>query len=135
MVAHIQNTNTQYNLPAFTKKISRKYNHKGVAERFDNPEVQKSVEVDLALIDSLNEILKKLEWHIEKTAREHDYHRLSCAPVLVIDLRTVFRRNRAHCLPPFLSTGVVDLSCPSNESVEIVLLQKITCSTIAVTLQ
>jgi transposase len=76
LVAHIQNTNTQYNLPAFAKKISRKYNHKGVAERFENPEVQKSIEVDLALIDSLNEILKKLEWHIEKTAREHDYHTL-----------------------------------------------------------
>lgn len=74
LVAHIQNTNTQYNLPAFAKKISRKYNREGVAERFENPEVQKSIQVDLALIDSLNEILKKLEWHIEKTAREHDYH-------------------------------------------------------------
>jgi hypothetical protein len=30
-----------------------------------------------------------------------EHHRLSCAPVLVIDLRTVFRRNRAHCLLPF----------------------------------
>ena len=27
LVAHIQNTNTQYNLPAFGKKLSRKYNH------------------------------------------------------------------------------------------------------------
>ncbi len=26
LVAHIQNTNTQYNLPAFGKKLSRKYN-------------------------------------------------------------------------------------------------------------
>jgi transposase len=76
LVAHIQNTNTQYNLPAFEKKISRKYNREGVAERFEDPEVRKSVEVDLAIIDSLNEILKKLEWHIEKTARQHDYHTL-----------------------------------------------------------
>ena len=28
------------------------------------------------MIDSLNQILKKLEWHIEKTARQHDYHTL-----------------------------------------------------------
>jgi len=76
LVAHIQNTNTQYNLPAFRKKLSRKYNHDGVAERFEDPEVRKSVEVDLAMIDSLNLILKKLEWHIEKTARQHDYHTL-----------------------------------------------------------
>ncbi len=27
LVAHITNTNTQYNLPAFKKKLSRKYNH------------------------------------------------------------------------------------------------------------
>ena len=60
LVAHIQNTNTQYNLPQFEKKISRKYNRDGVAERFEDPEVRKSVEVDLAIIDSFNEILKKL---------------------------------------------------------------------------
>ena len=76
LVAHIQNTNTQYNLPAFRKKLSRKYNHDGVAERFEDPEVRKSVEVDLAMIESFNQILKKLEWHIEKTARQHDYHTL-----------------------------------------------------------
>jgi len=73
LVAHIQNTNTQYNLPAFRKKLSRKYNHDGVAERFEDPQVKKSVEVDLAIIESLNPILKNLEWHIEKTARQHDY--------------------------------------------------------------
>jgi len=73
LVAHIQNTNTQYNLPAFVKKISRKYNREGIAERFEDPEVRKSVEIDLEMIDSLNEILKKLEWHIEKAAQQHDY--------------------------------------------------------------
>jgi transposase len=76
LVAHIQNTNTQYNLPAFEKKISRWYNRDGVAERFEDSAVRKSVEVDLAAIDALNEILKKLEWSIEKTARQHDYHTL-----------------------------------------------------------
>jgi transposase len=76
LVSHIQNTNTQYNLPAFNKKLSRKYNHAGVAEQFENPEVRKSVEVDLAAIASLNQILNQLEWHIEKTAEQHDYHTL-----------------------------------------------------------
>jgi transposase len=28
------------------------------------------------MINSLNQVLKKLEWHIEKTARQHDYHTL-----------------------------------------------------------
>ena len=76
LVAHIQNTNTQYNLGPFRKKLTRKYNHKGVAERFEDPEVRKSVEVDLLLIESFNTLLKKLEWHIEQTAKDHDYHTL-----------------------------------------------------------
>lgn len=42
LVAHIRNTNTQYNLPEFGKKISRKYNRQGVAERFDDPSVKKT---------------------------------------------------------------------------------------------
>ncbi len=76
LVAHILNTNTQYNLPGFNKKLSRKYNHEGVVERFEDPQVRKSVEVDLEMINSLNQVLKKLEWHIEKTARQHNYHTL-----------------------------------------------------------
>ena len=32
LVAHIVNTNMQYNLPAFKKKLSRKYNHTGVGQ-------------------------------------------------------------------------------------------------------
>jgi len=77
LVTHIQTTNTQYNLPAFSKKLSRKYNHDGVPERFDDPQVRKSVQCDLAMIQALNQVLKPLEWHIEKTARHHDYHTLS----------------------------------------------------------
>jgi transposase len=76
MVTHIINTNTQYNLPPFVKKLTRKYNHQGVAERFENPSVRKSVEVDLALIESYNQVLRPLEWFIEKTAKQHDHHTL-----------------------------------------------------------
>jgi len=61
LVAHIQNTNTQYNLPAFKKKISRKYNHDGVPERFEDPEVRKSIEVDLAMIDSLARLIRPVK--------------------------------------------------------------------------
>lgn len=76
LVAHIQNTNTQYNLPPFAKKNSRKYNREGVNKRFQDPAVRKSVEVDLKVIDHLNIVLSRLEWYIEKTARQHDYRTL-----------------------------------------------------------
>src|SRR5207244_3484740 len=51
LLAHIQNTNSQYNLPEIGKKLAYKGNRDGVAERFLDPAVQKSIEVDLALID------------------------------------------------------------------------------------
>lgn len=76
LVVHIQNTNTQYNLPRFRKKISRKYNRQGVAERFEDPSVRKTIEVDLAMIDAFNKTLSELEWFIEKTAKHHDYQSL-----------------------------------------------------------
>ena len=77
LLAHIQNTNTQYNHPAFAKKISRKYNRDGVAERFEDPSVRASVEADLAMIDAFSKLIKQLEWQIEKLARQHDYLSLS----------------------------------------------------------
>ncbi len=51
LLAHIQNTRAQYNLPAFGRKLADKANRDGVVERFADPSVQKSIEVDLALID------------------------------------------------------------------------------------
>jgi len=61
LVAHIQNTNTQYNLPLIKKKLTRKHNHDGVAERFSDPAVGKSVEVNLEIIQALNQVMRKLE--------------------------------------------------------------------------
>ncbi len=80
LIAHIHNIYTQYNLPALSKKLSRKYNHVGLSDRFEDPQVHKSVEADLAMVGSLNQILKKLEWYVEKTARQHDYQTLYLLP-------------------------------------------------------
>ena len=46
LLAHIQNTNHQYNPPAFGKRIA---NREGVAEHFGKAAMRKSVEVDLEL--------------------------------------------------------------------------------------
>src|SRR5262245_38357168 len=48
LLSHVQNTNSQYNLPAIGKKIAYKANRYGVAERFAQAAVQKTIEVDLA---------------------------------------------------------------------------------------
>ena len=72
LLAHVQNTNSQYNLPEIGKKIAYKANRAGVAERFDDPAVQKTIEVDLSLITYYDELLKDLELSILKTAKHHD---------------------------------------------------------------
>src|SRR5215471_3469924 len=51
LLTHVQQTNSQYNLPEIGRKIAYKANRDGVAERFPDPAVQNSIEVDLALID------------------------------------------------------------------------------------
>ncbi len=51
LLTHVQQTNSQYHLPEIGKKIAYKTNRPGVAERCADPAVQKSVEVDLALLD------------------------------------------------------------------------------------
>jgi transposase len=76
LLAHIQNTNSQYNLPEIGKKIAYKANRDGVAERFPEPAVQKSIEVDLALIDHYDQLLRDVELSIGKTAKQHNAHTL-----------------------------------------------------------
>jgi transposase len=72
LLGHIQNTNSQYNLPEIDKKITYKSNRDGVAERFPDPSVQKSVEVDFSLIDYYDKLLTDLELYIVRTAKGHD---------------------------------------------------------------
>jgi transposase len=72
LLAHIQNTNSQYNLPEIGKKLAYKANRDGVAERFPDPAVHKSMEVDLALLGYYEPLLRDLELHIVKAAKQHD---------------------------------------------------------------
>jgi transposase len=72
LLAHIQNTNHQYNLPRFKKVISYKRNREGIVEQFNDPCVQKSIEVNLSLIEHYDQLLGKLEYYIDKKAKVHD---------------------------------------------------------------
>lgn len=83
LLAHIQNTNSQYNLPAFGKKIARKSHREGLSERFIDPCVQQSIELDMALIDVYDQRLAELELYIVRTAKGHDantFYRLRSVP-------------------------------------------------------
>jgi transposase len=73
----IQQTNSPSNLPEIGKKIAYKANRDGVAERFADPAVQKSIAVALALIGHYDQLLRDRELAILKTAQQHDAHTLS----------------------------------------------------------
>jgi hypothetical protein len=72
LLAHIQNTHSQYNLPEIGKKIASKANRDGVAARFPAPAVPKSVEVDLAWIDFYDQLLRDVALTLVQTAKQHD---------------------------------------------------------------
>ena len=83
LLAHIQNTNSQYNLPEFGKKLAYKANREGVAEHFPDPSVNKSIEVDLQLLDFYDQLLNDLELYIVKKAKVDDvysWYRLRSIP-------------------------------------------------------
>ncbi len=84
-IVHVQNTNSQYNLPPFGKKLIYAANRAelAVAERFTDPSVKKSVEVDLDLIDHLDASIADLERYLTRTAKVDDvqtYTRLRTIP-------------------------------------------------------
>ena len=78
LLAHIQNTASQYNLDPLGKKIAYKGNRTGVAEHFPTPEVRKSIEMDLALIDHYDTMLTEVELAIVRTAKVDDPHAFHC---------------------------------------------------------
>ena len=76
LLAHLQQTNSQYNLPEIGQKIAYKANRVGVAERFPEPAVQKSIEVDLALTGHYDALLRDVERAIGRTATHHNANTL-----------------------------------------------------------
>jgi len=71
-LGHIENTNSQYNLEPFAKRTSHPGNRSGIAERFNDPQVSRSIEANALLLDVYHRILLDLEAQVLKVARVHD---------------------------------------------------------------
>jgi transposase len=76
LLAHIHNTTSQYNLPEIQKNLRVAFNRQGIAERFADPSVSKSIELDLRLIEFYDQELGKIEGYIQKQAKACDLHSL-----------------------------------------------------------
>jgi transposase len=77
LLPHVQHTNSQYHLPEIGKKLASKTNRTGVAERFPDPAVQKSIAVDRTLVGHDDHLLRDVELSGLNTAKQHDAHTLS----------------------------------------------------------
>jgi transposase len=77
LLAHVQTTNAPDHLPDIGKKIAYQTNREGVANRVTGLAVQKTIEVDLALITYDDALLSALELYLLKTAKQHDAKTLS----------------------------------------------------------
>jgi transposase len=102
-LTHVQQTTSPYNLPALGKNIAYKANREGVAERFPDPAVQKSIAGDLTLIAHYDRLLRDLELAIVQTAKQHDpqtLYRLQSVPGVGKILRLVLLYER-HTIDRF----------------------------------
>jgi len=101
LLAHIQNTRHQYNLPDFESTISRKANRDGLAEHFPDPAVQESIHADLELIDHLDLLVEQLNARIERAARVHD-------PQALLLLKTIHGTGRILALVILYEIHTID---------------------------
>jgi transposase len=72
LLAHIQNSHHQYNLPEPTRKIIYKSNRAGLAENFEDPAVRRSIEIDLELVAQHDKLIADLELYLVRSAKEHN---------------------------------------------------------------
>lgn len=72
LLAHVQNTHHQSNLPTPGAKLQWRSNRAGVAEHFTDASVRKTVEVDISVIEHLDNVIADLELYLANTTKEHD---------------------------------------------------------------
>jgi transposase len=76
LVAHRQPTHSQDHVPEIGKTLADTANRDGVAERCPAPAVQKRIEVERALIDHSDTLLREVERSVLKTAKQPDANTL-----------------------------------------------------------
>lgn len=77
LLAHIQNTATQYNLPEPLGRIGKPSERGDLPSKFRDPLVRAMVELDLATIEHYEDLLGTLERDLEKVATGHNPANLS----------------------------------------------------------
>jgi hypothetical protein len=103
LLTHIQQTTSQYNLPEIGKKLADTAHRAGVAERFPDPAVPKSIAVDRALIGHYDQRLRDVERSSLTTATQHNAQTLSRRRTVpgIGELLSVVRLDDIHDITRF----------------------------------
>lgn len=73
LFAHVQNTNTQYNLPPLEQRVRKTKDRGAVIEHFEEERVQMSVAVDVTLMATYDEVIRDLElFLIHEVRQDHN---------------------------------------------------------------
>jgi len=72
LIAHIQNTVSQYNLAPLEHRIQKRCDREQLLAHFPDVQVRNSVALDLAMIEHYDALLPKLERHIRACAKQHE---------------------------------------------------------------
>jgi transposase len=104
LLAHIQNTHHQCNLPEPSRKIIYKSNREGLAERFTDPAVRRSIAIDLELVDHYDRLIRDLELDLVRSAKLHDpqtFHLLRSLPGVgkILALTLLYEIHDIHRFP------------------------------------
>jgi len=70
LLTHIQNTNTQYNLPALEERADKTKDRGAIIEHFDDEIVQMSIASDIALLESYNQVIRDMELYLIHEVRK-----------------------------------------------------------------
>ena len=73
LLAHIQNTNTQYNLPSLEQRADKTKDRGAVVAHFDEESVQMSIAVDVELLGAYDKNIREMELFLLHEVRQ-DHH-------------------------------------------------------------
>ena len=104
LIAHIQNTASQYNLPPLDASLGRRHERVGIAEHFPDPVVRQMVALDLRLIEVFDEEVRVLDQDLALKAKAHDapaYHLIRSVPGIgrVLTLVILYEIHDIHRFP------------------------------------
>ena len=73
LFTHIQNTNTQYNLPVMEERVRKTRDRGAVIEHFEDPVVQMSIASDVEMLKAYDEVIRDMELYlIHEVRKDHN---------------------------------------------------------------